>query len=440
MTAIVWFRATCACTTIPRCAAALDRHESVVPVFCLDDRLLHGRHRSGPRTQFLLECLRDLDGSLRERGGGLVIRHGPPERELATLAAEIGADELHVSADVSPFARRRGQHVSEVLGARHPRPSRRVRGGRRGRAAHPGRARPTQSSHPFTVPGRRSRAGTCSTRRARCRRCRRASRRDGSRRSGRSASSRSWWSRRGAGRPRAAQRLEAFLAHDVADYAANHDALAATAPRASRRTCTSAACRRGRSRSGCRRGAGPGRVPPPARAGATSTTTCCCTSRATRRSEFQERYRGRIGWSHAEARFRGLVRGPHRLPARGRRHAPATARGLDAQPRAARGRLVPHQGPRASTGAGASAGSCACWWTATRPTTTATGSGSPRSAPTPSRRSGASTTRPARWSATTPTGAYVRRYVPELRGRAGRVPAPSRGRCPRHVAARGAAA
>jgi hypothetical protein len=26
-----------------------------VPVFCLDDGLLAGRHASGPRTQFLLE-------------------------------------------------------------------------------------------------------------------------------------------------------------------------------------------------------------------------------------------------------------------------------------------------------------------------------------------------------------------------------------------------
>ena len=36
-------------------------------VFCLDDRLLRGRHASGPRTQFMLECLRDLDASLRAR-------------------------------------------------------------------------------------------------------------------------------------------------------------------------------------------------------------------------------------------------------------------------------------------------------------------------------------------------------------------------------------
>ena len=83
MTAIVWFRRDLRVHDHPALRAALAGDERVVPVFCLDDRLLHGRHASGPRTQFLLECLADLDGSLRERGSGLVVRRGAPERELA---------------------------------------------------------------------------------------------------------------------------------------------------------------------------------------------------------------------------------------------------------------------------------------------------------------------------------------------------------------------
>src|SRR6185436_19400010 len=47
-----------------------------------------------------------------------------------------------------------------------------------------------------------------------------------------------------------------------------------------------------------------------------------------------------------EAQLRRVVRGPNRLSARGRRHAPTAARGLDAQPRPAGGRLVPDEGPR----------------------------------------------------------------------------------------------
>jgi deoxyribodipyrimidine photo-lyase len=115
VTALVWYRRDLRVRDHPALRAALDRHERVVPVFCLDERLLHGRHRSGPRTQFMLECLHDLDGSLRERGSGLVVRHGPPERVLAELAGEVGATELHFTADVSPFARERGRRAAREL-------------------------------------------------------------------------------------------------------------------------------------------------------------------------------------------------------------------------------------------------------------------------------------------------------------------------------------
>jgi deoxyribodipyrimidine photo-lyase len=115
VTALVWFRRDLRVHDHPALRAALERHERVVPVFCLDDRLLHGRHRSGPRTQFLLECLHDLDDGLRERGGRLVMRHGPPERELVELAREVSATEIHYTYDVSPYARQRGSLVSKAM-------------------------------------------------------------------------------------------------------------------------------------------------------------------------------------------------------------------------------------------------------------------------------------------------------------------------------------
>jgi deoxyribodipyrimidine photo-lyase len=115
VSAIVWFRRDLRVRDHPALRSALGGHDRVVPVFCLDDRLLHGRHQSGARTQFLLECLRDLDRSLRERGSGLVVRRGPPERELAAVAREVGAGEVHFTADVSPFARRRDERVRARL-------------------------------------------------------------------------------------------------------------------------------------------------------------------------------------------------------------------------------------------------------------------------------------------------------------------------------------
>src|SRR4051812_10690475 len=117
MTALLWLTRDLRVHDHPALHAALEGHGTVVPVFCLDDRLLYGRHRSGPRTRFLLECLVDLDASLRSRGSALLIRHGPPEAVLPELAGVAGARAVHCSADSGPFARARGGRVRAALAA-----------------------------------------------------------------------------------------------------------------------------------------------------------------------------------------------------------------------------------------------------------------------------------------------------------------------------------
>jgi deoxyribodipyrimidine photo-lyase len=117
MIAILWFRRDLRLHDHPALRAALDSADTVLPVFCFDDGLLRGRHASGPRTQFLLETLAELDAGLRDRGSRLLVRYGPPQRELPALAAQAGAEAVHLSADVGPFARRRQREVSKALGS-----------------------------------------------------------------------------------------------------------------------------------------------------------------------------------------------------------------------------------------------------------------------------------------------------------------------------------
>ena len=115
MTALVWFRRDLRVHDLPALHAAAAAHEEIVPVFCLDDRLLRGRHSSGARTQFLLESLEELDGALRRAGSRLVVRHDQPEDALPDLVREVGAEEVYVTRDLTPFARRRGRGVAEAL-------------------------------------------------------------------------------------------------------------------------------------------------------------------------------------------------------------------------------------------------------------------------------------------------------------------------------------
>ncbi len=115
MTAIVWFRRDLRIHDHPSLAAAASGAETVVPFFCLDDRLLGGRHRSGARTQFMLEALADLDGALQELGSRLVVRRGDPRRELVSLAGELCAEVVHAGVDAGPFARSRDRAVAGAL-------------------------------------------------------------------------------------------------------------------------------------------------------------------------------------------------------------------------------------------------------------------------------------------------------------------------------------
>ncbi len=102
-------------------AGAADR---VVPLFVLDPEAL-ALHGSPNRTAYLLDSLQDLRSSLRELGADLVLRHGPWVRAVLDTVAEVGATQVHMSEDVSAFARRRSAELEHALGdgvelLRHP--------------------------------------------------------------------------------------------------------------------------------------------------------------------------------------------------------------------------------------------------------------------------------------------------------------------------------
>ncbi len=112
MTAVVWFRRDLRVHDHPALVEALAEHGAVVPLFVLDERLLHW---SRNRSAYLLDTLRALDGELRARGSRLVVRTGRPERVVPAVAAEAGAARVYAAGDVSAFARRRDAQVDVQL-------------------------------------------------------------------------------------------------------------------------------------------------------------------------------------------------------------------------------------------------------------------------------------------------------------------------------------
>jgi deoxyribodipyrimidine photo-lyase len=116
-TIIVWFRNDLRMHDHPALAAAVEHADLVVPVFIFNDILLNGSHASSNRNRFLLECLEDLKSSLKKADGDLILRSGQPETELKKLWREVDAEAIYYTADYTPFSIKRDKAVKRIAEA-----------------------------------------------------------------------------------------------------------------------------------------------------------------------------------------------------------------------------------------------------------------------------------------------------------------------------------
>ncbi|MFF0264764.1 cryptochrome/photolyase family protein [Kribbella sp. NPDC004536] len=109
VTALMWFRRDLRLTDNP---ALLDAAASggVLGLFVLDP-LLWGRS-GDPRREYLAASLRSLSDSM---GGRLVVRRGDPAVVVPAVAEEIGASSVHISADYAPYGQKRDEEVEAAL-------------------------------------------------------------------------------------------------------------------------------------------------------------------------------------------------------------------------------------------------------------------------------------------------------------------------------------
>jgi deoxyribodipyrimidine photo-lyase len=106
---VLWVRRDLRMRDHPALTEATHAGDTVLPLFVLDPHLID---EATPRRDHLLASLRALDDAM---DGRLVVRRGRPEQVVAAVADEVGADTVHVSAETTPYGRRRDERVRERL-------------------------------------------------------------------------------------------------------------------------------------------------------------------------------------------------------------------------------------------------------------------------------------------------------------------------------------
>jgi len=87
----------------------------VIPVYVLDDETPRHHRMGGASRWWLHHSLASLDGDLRKRGSRLILRRGRCEDELAAVAEEAGAGEVHCLAHQEPWWRNAEKAVAKRL-------------------------------------------------------------------------------------------------------------------------------------------------------------------------------------------------------------------------------------------------------------------------------------------------------------------------------------
>ena len=114
-TALHWFRRDLRVTDNTALWQAYSESERLVPVFCWDDAILRSPDVGPARVDFLLRSLQSLSRNLESLGHRLIIRRGRPEEVLPVLAREAGAAAVFVNRDYEPYSVARDARVEAAL-------------------------------------------------------------------------------------------------------------------------------------------------------------------------------------------------------------------------------------------------------------------------------------------------------------------------------------
>ena len=115
---VFWFRRDLRASDNVGFAAATADCARVIPVFVFDTNILADLpDRRDRRVAFIHDSVMELRRRVRGHGSDLVILHGDPIRLIPELAAHVDAEAVYVNRDYEPYAKTRDDAVARALAA-----------------------------------------------------------------------------------------------------------------------------------------------------------------------------------------------------------------------------------------------------------------------------------------------------------------------------------
>ncbi len=112
---IHWFRGDLRLSDNTALQAAFDRGLPVLPLFIVDPVIVNSPYFGLPRMALLVRALESLDRDLQARGSRLMIRQGSPVAVLHQVAEQTNAQAVYFNRDYTPYARRRDAEAADSL-------------------------------------------------------------------------------------------------------------------------------------------------------------------------------------------------------------------------------------------------------------------------------------------------------------------------------------
>jgi deoxyribodipyrimidine photo-lyase len=117
---IVWFTTDLRLEDNETLVKAIHQSDEIIPIYCFDDAHFKntdfGLRKTGKfRTKFLIESLVDLDGHLREKGSGLTIVKGVPEKEIIEIVEKYEIQKIFTKKQIGIEEKNTQKKVANAL-------------------------------------------------------------------------------------------------------------------------------------------------------------------------------------------------------------------------------------------------------------------------------------------------------------------------------------